>query len=198
MRDLALVRGGRLLIEGLSLVLAPGEALIVTGPNGVGKTSLLRALAGLLAPAAGRIDNPFPTAFQGPELALKPDAPLGRELAFWARLDGQAPGRVADAARALGLEGLLDVPVGLLSAGQRQRGALVRVLASGAALWLLDEPTALLDAAACTGLEAAIRRHLDGGGLAVVATHRPLGLPARHLRLGGAGAAGDPPPSVLP
>lgn len=192
---LALVRGGRLVLEQLSFTLAPGEALLLRGPNGSGKTSLLRALAGLLEPVEGRIDNPFPTAFHGPEIALKPDARLGRELAFWAALDGRGRQEVLAAARAMGIEDLLDLPVTYLSAGQKTRAALVRLIASGARLWLLDEPTATLDARSSDRLEEAIARHLGEGGLVVAATHRPLLQAARAIRLGGEDREADRPVS---
>ncbi|WP_448581251.1 heme ABC exporter ATP-binding protein CcmA [Thermaurantiacus sp.] len=181
---LALVRGGRLLCEGLGFTLGPGEALLLTGANGSGKTSLLRALAGLLEPAAGRIENPFATAFQGPEPALKLDERLADELAFWAALDGQGKAAIWAAAEALALTALLDLPVAYLSAGQRARASLARVLASGAVLWLLDEPTATLDSDSAARLEAAITQHLRSGGLLVAATHQPLGIAAPELRLG--------------
>ncbi|MFQ3596499.1 MAG: ATP-binding cassette domain-containing protein, partial [Sphingomonadaceae bacterium] len=154
------------------------------GPNGIGKTSLLRLLAGLLEPAAGTLDNPFATAFQGPEPALKPDALLKRELAFWARLDGRTDADMWAAAEAMALIPLLDLPVALLSAGQRARAGLARVIASGASLWLLDEPTATLDAASAQRLEEVLALHLERGGLLVAATHLPLRLKAAELRLG--------------
>lgn len=181
------------MLEGVSFALEPGNALKLTGPNGSGKTSLLRALAGLLEPADGQIDNPFATAFHGPELALKPDARLGRELAYWASLDGRGMGHVAHAAEAMGIDTLLDLPVAYLSAGQKSRAALVRLIASGAKLWLLDEPTATLDARSSARLEAVIAHHLGGGGLVVAATHRPLLAGAKEIRLAGAGREADPP-----
>jgi heme exporter protein A len=178
-----LVRGERPVLEDIGFSVGPGEALLLLGANGSGKTSLLRAIAGLLDVASGRIDNPFRMAFQGPEPALKPDALLGRELRFWADLDGRGPEAVRDSAVAMGLDDLMDLPVRTLSAGQRARASLARVIASGAALWLLDEPTATLDAASAARLEAAARVHLAGGGLIVVATHQPLGFGTAELRL---------------
>lgn len=174
---LALVRGQRLLFEGLSFVLEPGAALLVTGRNGAGKSSLLRLIAGLLEPAAGRLENPFPTALLGGEPALKPDRPVAGELAFWGALDGASPQALADAAEAMGVTALMDFRCGQLSSGQRQRVALARTVASGAKLWLLDEPTNALDSASEARLLQAIARHRAGGGLVIAATHAPLGVP---------------------
>jgi heme exporter protein A len=183
---LAIARGGRLLVSGLDLSLAPGEALLLTGPNGAGKTSLIRCLAGLLPPFEGRIDNPFAVALAGTEPALKPEQRLGAELGFWARLDGADAAARARAVEAMALAPLLELPCGWLSAGQRQRAALARVIASGAPLWLLDEPSAMLDSASTARLETALAAHLAQGGLAIAATHQPLAIPgARTLALGG-------------
>jgi heme exporter protein A len=173
---LALERGGRLLFSGLDFALEPGGALIVTGPNGAGKSSLLRLVAGLLSPAAGSLDNPFSTALLGPDLALKRDRTLGSELHHWARVDGAQPADVLAAAEAMAVAPLLGLPVTMLSAGQRQRAAIARMIASGAALWLLDEPTNALDSASEARLLSAVSAHRAGGGLVMAATHQPLGL----------------------
>lgn len=181
---LALVRGGRLLFEGLDLGLSPGEALIVTGRNGAGKSSLLRLLAGLLAPDAGVLDNPFETALLASEQALKPDGLVRTELNFWAGLDGATPAAVAAAAEAMAVTPLMDFRCGQLSSGQRQRVAIARTIASGAQLWLLDEPANALDGASEARLLDAIAAHRATGGLVAAATHQPLPLAgARELAL---------------
>lgn len=174
--DLALVRGGRLLFDSLSFAVGGGGAMLVVGPNGAGKSSLLRLIAGLLEPAAGVLDNPFSTGLLGPELALKRDRTLRSELRWWARLDGTDDGSLASAADAMAVSALLDLPVTMLSAGQRQRAAIARLVASGARLWLLDEPTNALDRQSEQRLMAAIAAHRAAGGLVVAATHQPLGL----------------------
>lgn len=181
---LALVRGGRLLFEGLDLELAAGEALIVTGRNGAGKSSLLRLVAGLLEPDEGSLENPFPTALLASDPALKADGRVRDELAFWADLDGAKAADVAAAADAMAVAPLLDFRCGQLSSGQRQRVAIVRTMASGAKLWLLDEPTNALDSASEERLLAAVAVHRAGGGLVMAATHQALPLPgARWLEL---------------
>lgn len=174
--DIALVRGGRLLFEGLSFRLEPGGALLVTGRNGAGKSSLLRLVAGLLVPDAGTLSNPFPTALLASDQALKPDRTVHGELAFWAGLDGVGAETVAAAAGAMAVTALLSFRCGQLSSGQRQRVAIARTIASGARLWLLDEPTSALDAASDALLVAAVEAHRANGGLVVAATHQPLGL----------------------
>ena len=170
------VRGGRALFEGLSFTLEQGGAALVTGPNGVGKSSLIRLAAGLLAPAAGRITGDAPRALLTEQSSLDEELPLARALAFWVRLDGTASS-VAAALDALSLNDLADIPVRLLSTGQRRRAAIARVIASGAPLWLLDEPANGLDKAALGLLETAIATHRASGGAILVASHTPITLP---------------------
>ena len=171
------VRGGRALFEGLSFTLEQGGAALVTGPNGIGKSSLIRLAAGLLFPAAGRITSDVPRALLTDQASLDEELPLARALVFWARLDGAA-GNVAAALDALALSDLADIPVRLLSTGQRRRAAIARVIASGAPLWLLDEPANGLDTAALDLLETAIATHRASGGAVLVASHTPIALPA--------------------
>lgn len=182
---LACRRGGRLVFEGLSFGLSPGEALLVQGPNGTGKSSLLRLLAGLLPLAAGRLSNPFRLALLGHDNALKPDRSAADELRFWGTLDRSL--RVQDALDRFGLAPLADLPVRILSSGQRRRLALARIWQSAAPLWLLDEPSVGLDDASITLLARACAEHRAAGGLVIAATHVPLGLDdARTLRMSAA------------
>jgi heme exporter protein A len=182
LRAVACVRGGRLLFEGLDLVLEPGGAALITGPNGAGKSSLIRLAAGLLAAAAGTVERSAPAALADEGLALDPKPGLARALGFWSRLDRSDPG---PAMAAMGLAGLGDVPVRMLSTGQRKRAALARVLASGAPLWLLDEPANGLDGDGQARLEAAMAAHRAGGGAILAASHQPLALAgAERVALG--------------
>jgi heme exporter protein A len=166
--DVTCVRGGRLLFEGLSLALGPGEAALVTGPNGAGKTSLIRIAARLLRPAAGRVER-AEAALADEHLALDERQGLGDALAFWVK--DPAPGL-----EAMGLAPLAGVPVRMLSAGQRKRAALARVVASGAPLWLLDEPANNLDGEGLARLKAAIDAHRVAGGAILAASHQKLAL----------------------
>ncbi|MFL6738859.1 MAG: heme ABC exporter ATP-binding protein CcmA [Sphingomicrobium sp.] len=175
---LALVRGGRLLVEGLDLHLDGGDALHVTGPNGSGKSSLIRLIAGLLKPAAGRIERAS-AALADEGLALDRELPLGRALAFW-----NGP-RLAEAMTAFALHELAHVPVRLLSTGQAKRARLARVMATGAPLWLLDEPLNGLDRKGVEELDAAVAEHRAGGGAVLAASHLPLSGKWRSLGLGG-------------
>jgi heme exporter protein A len=173
---LALVRGGRLLFEGLDLHLDAGEALHVTGSNGSGKSSLIRLAAGLLRPAAGHIERST-LALADDSLALDRELPLGRALSFW----NADPGPALDV---MGIGHLAAVPVRLLSTGQARRARLARVIVSPAPLWLLDEPLNGLDADGAARLATAIAAHRQGGGAVLAASHQQLGPGWRTLELG--------------
>ena len=164
-------RGGRVLFAGLSFALGAGDVLIVSGPNGVGKSSLLRVAAGLLRPSAGRVELEGRLALADEHPALDVTQPLARALGFWGALDG---GDVDAALEAVGLVHLGEVPVRMLSTGQRRRATLARTVARGADIWLLDEPANGLDADAVVMLEGLIAKHRARGGIAVVATHQQL------------------------
>lgn len=183
LEGIACRRGGRMLFDGLDLRLAAGEAALVTGPNGIGKTSLLRLAAGLLAPAAGSVRRRGRVALAAEAAALDEDRPLAAALHFWVRLDGRDAGAVAAALAEMELAHLAAVPVRLLSTGQRRRAAMARVIAGDAAIWLLDEPASGLDATALERLAAAIRAHLGRGGIVLAASHQPLGVPMRTVSL---------------
>ena len=164
--SVALRRGGRVLFEDLNLAVGPGEALQVAGPNGSGKSSLLRLAAGLLRAERGRVER-SPLALADDNLALDRERPLKRALSFW----GPSPEGAMDA---LGLGELAAVPVRLLSSGQLKRATLARVAASGATLWLLDEPLNGLDADGAQRLSAMIAQHRSRGGAVLAASHQPL------------------------
>ncbi len=192
--DVTIERGGRRLFSGLAFEAEAGEALVVTGPNGAGKSSLLRAIAGLLPISAGAMvlqggDDERSIGEQahyvGHADAQKGALTARENLDFWAQMLG---GEGAVAARAaldlLGLAHILDFPVNVLSAGQKRRVALARLVVAYRPLWLLDEPTSALDSAAQFRFGDIMRGHLAQGGLIVAATHAPLGLDARELKLG--------------
>ncbi|WP_343521182.1 heme ABC exporter ATP-binding protein CcmA [Sphingomonas sp.] len=180
----ACLRGGRLLFEGLSFTLEEGGAALVTGPNGAGKSSLIRIAAGLLEPAAGTVAVEGERALLTEAAALDPELPVAKALGFWAGLDRRRDAAEA-ALEAVGLSRLAPVPVRLLSTGQRRRVAIARVVASGAPVWLLDEPANGLDQAAAATLGALIAEHRVAGGIVVVATHLPIHIPGAHgVRIG--------------
>lgn len=172
-RDLACRRGERVLFGGLSLTLEPSEALHVRGPNGIGKSSLLRILAGLLPAFAGTIEREGTVALLDERPVLDPLLPLGRALHFWAGLDRQAANL-----EPLGLAGLVDVPVRYLSTGQKKRAALARLLGQQAPIWLLDEPLNGLDKDAVAVAGALVAEHRAAGGICVIASHQPFALTA--------------------
>ena len=196
--SLSVKRGERRLFEGLDLLVQAGEAVALTGANGSGKTSLLRAIAGLLRPESGAV------AFHGPDGApldpdearaaathlvghqdgLKSSRTAGEELQFQAAWTGAGPDGVAAAIAALALKPLLELEVRRLSAGQRRRLAFGRLIASPRPLWLLDEPMAPLDAQRRTQMSELMQAHLKGGGLIVAAVHDPLPFKARSLEIG--------------
>ena len=173
MEDVACIRGGRMLFEGVHLTLAPGGAAVLTGPNGVGKSSLIRIAAGLLRTSAGKVERAGAIALADEGAALDERLTLGNALGFWGRLDGHAAERGMEA---LGLAPLRDVPVRMLSTGQRKRATLARVVASGAPLWLLDEPANGLDKESLAQLGGIMSDHRSRGGAILAASHQPLGL----------------------
>ncbi len=193
--NLACVRGGRRLFDGLGFVLSGGEALAVRGPNGAGKSSLLRLIAGLLRPAEGRLVLEGTDAEAGPGAVahfvghldgVKASLTVAENLDFVCALLGGAGGRNTRALEAFGLARLADFPAGMLSAGQRRRLALARLLAVARPLWLLDEPLTSLDAEGQEAFAAVANQHLADGGLIVAATHAPLGISAgKDMLLGG-------------
>mgnify|MGYP003376217111 FL=1 len=172
----ACIRGERLLFEHLSLALEPGDALWLRGPNGAGKSSLIRLAAGLLRAAAGTIERRGRCALIDESSALAAELPLRRALDFWARIDTVDGHAVDRAMAAMALVPLSDVPVAMLSTGQRKRAAMVRVIASGAPIWLLDEPANGMDDAAQARLVAAIAAHRANGGAVLLASHFALGI----------------------
>lgn len=182
-RNLAVARGGVTVLQGLTLAVAPGEALILRGPNGSGKTTLLRTLAGLQPPVAGEIGlAPDAVAYAAHADGLKSTLTVAENLAFWAAIYGGP--EIGRAVQALDLAALVGRRAGELSAGQKRRLGLARLLVTGRPLWLLDEPTVSLDVASVALFAGVVRAHLAGGGAAIIATHVDLGLPeARVLEL---------------
>jgi heme exporter protein A len=171
LRDAAILRGGRLVLKDFSLAAESGEIVWIRGANGSGKSTLLRAIAGLLPLAAGDFEIQGTVALTDEALALDPESSLEEGLRFWAKLDGVNSAVLEKALEALDLVPLAELPVRLLSAGQKKRGALARMIASGAKIWLLDEPYNGLDQANVVRLDEALRRHAAAGGMALVASH---------------------------
>jgi heme exporter protein A len=196
--NVSLERGGRRIAEGLSATVAEGEALLLTGPNGSGKTTLLRAIAGFVRPAEGAIrldgdekdrDIAERCHFVGHRDGVKAALTVEENARFWRRYLGGAGGtEPAEALKLVGLGGLETAPALWLSAGQRRRLGLVRLVLANRRLWLLDEPSVSLDAAGVSMLAGLVERHRADGGIVVAATHVGLGFAdVRELRLGEAG-----------
>jgi heme exporter protein A len=194
--DLACDRGGRRVFQNLNFSLGGGEALVVSGRNGAGKSSLLRVIAGLVRVAAGRLaleggEHDTPVAEQahylGHQDALKPSLTVAENLQFWAEFFGAGREAVDPALDTVELSPLAGLPAAYLSAGQRRRLSIARLVAVPRPIWLLDEPTSALDVPSQKRLAELMRGHLSGGGMIVAAAHGPIGLErARELNLGGA------------
>ena len=195
-RGVRCVRGGRDVFSGLDFEASSGEALAIIGANGSGKTSLLRMIAGLLAIADGSIGLeggeteltlPEHAHYLGHRDALKPALSVIENLAFWRDFLGGEPSEdgLKQSLSAVGLDHAVHLPAAYLSAGQRRRLSIARLLAVRRPIWLLDEPTNALDAAGQNMFAALMKDHLARGGLIVAATHAPLGIAARELRIGG-------------
>jgi heme exporter protein A len=193
-RAVRCVRGGREVFSDLDFEVASGDALAVTGPNGAGKTSLLRLVAGLILPTGGSIEleggseDELTLADQAHYLghrdAMKPALSVLENLSFWRDFLG-GDGDTAQCLAAVGLDHAAHLPAAYLSAGQRRRLSIARLLTARRPIWLLDEPTSALDAAGQALFVGVINDHLARGGLVVAATHTPLGVSAKELRIGG-------------
>ncbi|MHA7971150.1 heme ABC exporter ATP-binding protein CcmA [Rhizobium sp. CAU 1783] len=189
--DLAARRGEDLIFVNVSFQLAPGEAMVLTGRNGSGKSTLLRVLAGLLRPDKGRVEAVFRDGresrparevshYLGHRNAMKQELTVIENLGFWQSFLGDVEGgrgrSIEEAADMVGLGGITHLPFGYLSAGQQRRFAMAKLLVAHRPVWILDEPTAALDASADEMFAGLVHEHLAKGGIAIAATHQPLGL----------------------
>jgi heme exporter protein A len=191
-RGVRCVRGGREVFSGLDFEVVAGEALALTGRNGSGKTSLLRLIAGLLTPAAGAIrleggepelTLPEQAHYLGHRDALKPALSVWENLLFWREFLGGEMSDASDSLATVGLGHAAHLPAAFLSAGQRRRLSLARLLTLRRPVWLLDEPTTALDVVGQSVFDGLMRDHLASGGVIIAATHADLGISARELRI---------------
>ncbi|WP_422027592.1 heme ABC exporter ATP-binding protein CcmA [Roseovarius sp.] len=173
--DLSIARGGVRVLEGVSFTLAPGRALVLRGPNGIGKTTLLRTVAGLQPPVSGAVQvEPENLVYAGHADGIKATLTVAENLSFWAQVFGRKD--ISPALKAFDLDPLAARAAGMLSAGQKRRLGLARLLVTGRPIWVLDEPTVSLDRDAVAMFARAVGVHLAGGGTALLATHIELGL----------------------
>lgn len=172
LNNVAVIRGNRLVLSGFSLEAGSGDIVWIRGANGSGKSTLLRLVAGLLPRASGALDIEGSMALADENLALDANLSVEKALGFWTGFDGSSRSALEGALTATDLVGLADMPVRFLSTGQRKRASLARVMASGAAIWLLDEPYNGLDSASAARLDAALLKHGASGGMALVAAHQ--------------------------
>ena len=189
--DLTCRRGEAIVLEGVSFGVPRGRALVLRGPNGAGKTTLLRTLAGLTPPVRGTMPDPERAAYAGHADGLKAQLTVAENLAFWAAIFGTGSVEMANAARAFDLGELRDRRAAELSAGQKRRAGLARLLITGRALWLLDEPTVSLDRDSVGRFARILRTHLEAGGAAILATHIDLGIEADELDVAAFAAGSD-------